>query len=172
MTGADRRNIAARDHRRPHALSEGIAADSKSEGRATRYAVIPPYGARWLLRKLQRAGVDSAAVRQAVVWRRSNGYGREAAALWESWSQLRASAADVGASPVDRSANGRDQVATPADDQHWIPTAEAAAGLGCTARHVRRLVAQGQLAGRQVGRTWLIDGKQVEELVELRRGAA
>ncbi len=49
-----------------------------------------------------------------------------------------------------------------------ISTTEAADRLGVSDRHVRRLIASGDLEARQVGRIRLVDSRDVEHLRELR----
>lgn len=52
-----------------------------------------------------------------------------------------------------------------------ISTAKAALMLDCTQRHVRRLVAQGDLAAQTVGRAKLLDPADVQALRALRESA-
>lgn len=147
-------------------------SDTQSEGvRSTpRFAVIDPVGAVWLLRQLDRAGVNSAVVRGQVEWRRRNGYGAEARALAHCWDQLRSSAADAGARATSDSGSAEVDLAEVDQDlPQWMTTSEAASRLRCSSRFVRLLVEDGKLTGQRTGRAWQLDRRQVEELAELRQ---
>ncbi len=87
--------------------------------------------------------------------------------LLREWEQV----ADVYANSL-MSANGH-EACGPAPTSGTVPgeeisTTEAADRLGVSDRHVRRLIASGDLEARQVGRIRLVDSRDVEHLRELR----
>jgi excisionase family DNA binding protein len=48
------------------------------------------------------------------------------------------------------------------DMDDLITTSEAADMIGCIPRRVRQLIAEGRLAGRRMGRDWLVQRASVE----------
>lgn len=55
-----------------------------------------------------------------------------------------------------------------ARDHHHLTTAQAAGRLGCSERHVRRLVAEGRLVATRAGRALLVDAASLAQLVDRR----
>jgi excisionase family DNA binding protein len=52
---------------------------------------------------------------------------------------------------------------TPAADQQWISTKEAAEIIGVTRDHVTHLLRTGQLTGEKFVRDWMVDRVSVED---------
>jgi len=53
--------------------------------------------------------------------------------------------------------------------EDFITSVEAADALGYTVQHVRRLVRQGKLAGKKLGRDWVVERQGVERLAAARK---
>ena len=146
-----------------------MSGDQESEGPpATRFAVLTPYAAAWMINRLRRSGVNSAAVRRDVEMYRSAGALHEAEHLARAWAQLRAAAGELPPAAANGSTKV-DHAETVEESKHdEITTSQAADLLRCTARRVRQLVEDGKLDGRRVGRAWLVDRQMVEDLARRR----
>lgn len=141
---------------------------------APRFAVLPPYAAVFLVKR-----VPSREVRQYALWARQQGRPDMAAQLEMGWAQLQAAAADYHAagmadSEASTSVDGSgsaEVVPRGGESGHEVTTAEVAKGLGMSTRRVGQLIKAGRLRARKVGRTWLVDASSVEDLDSLRRSA-
>lgn len=89
--------------------------------------------------------------------------------------QMRASAAqlslgDVAAEAISVSGNAETEIG-PDLTASELTTAEAAERLGLTRERVGQLLNRGELAGRKVGRAWLVDAGSVDDLIDARSAA-
>ena len=57
---------------------------------------------------------------------------------------------------------------TPPSSTGFLSSLEAAARLGYTVQHVRRLIRQGSLVGSKLGRDWLVEETSVDRLLAQR----
>lgn len=141
-----------------------------------RFAVVSPYAAAWIERTLSHYGVTSATIRAEAKWCRTAGQPAIAAELEGAWRQIRAAAQDHRdrlAAPT--SASGSAEATEPqigaSSGREQITTDQAAEMLGITARRVRQMIADDQLTGIRVGRSWTVERLQVEATAETKRCA-
>jgi len=142
-------------------------ATERGMSEPTRFAVLLPYAARWLLNRLHGAEIDSGTVRLDAFMARQGGYESQARSIEEGWRQLQAAAAQAAphqpvAEPISAGGNAEVTIAEigPGLD-HELSTGAAGDALGLTARRVRQLVTNGSLRGRRVGVEWLVDADSV-----------
>lgn len=154
-----------------------------------RYAVVPSYGAAWLLERLRKGNsVTSSTVRsqalalRAMPERQYPAAARYAAELEGAWAQLVAAKDDhqlrtlTPPLEVPISVGGNAEVALTEvqrglHSSEEISTQEAASMLHITPRRVGQKIAAGELSGRKVGRSWAVDRSSVVALCGLRRAS-
>jgi excisionase family DNA binding protein len=133
-------------------------------GRPLLGAHVSGPAALWLLRRAEDGGQAADAVRHFQSIGRPDIAAniaaavdqlREAARLWE---QRR----DETASADGNAETATTEAAPESDLLGGMPTAGAATLLGVTERRVRQLLDGGLLAGRKVGRQWLVDRDSIE----------
>jgi excisionase family DNA binding protein len=138
-----------------------------------RYAVVDPYAAFWILKRLRPADR-----RQGVLMARGAGARGLADQLERSFRQLQASAewhahaASPAALPLAEvtealAAEGGPEL----DVNEQITTTEAARMLKVSPRRITQLILDERLSGRRPGRAWLVDRGSVQDLLEARRTA-
>lgn len=151
-----------------------------------RFAVIGPYAAAWLMKRVERGGgaLGPQVRAQAAMLR---GIGREdlAVELEQARRQLVASAQDhrarwdAATGAVCRDASALPQTEAPSVGveacslvtANEIATGAAGALLGVSSRTVTEWLAGGRLTGRKIGRAWLVDVSSVNRLRTERNSA-
>lgn len=150
-----------------------------------RFSVASPYVARWLFMELTNRKFDGATVRSHAQWLREARRRPDLAGQVEMWwaqlqeAVLEHNEASRGEDACPRPAlvvsdNGSAQaeigeVGGESAVKAELTTKEAAEMLGLKSeRRVLQLRAAGDLSGRKVGRSWLLDRVSVEALRDVR----